>query len=194
MRTRSIAVFAAGALVSALVLHAQPTEQPQAPTTDPFARIKPSAAHSNYEPIVGTWNMDWTLLGGSEPRKVSGTCINTWAVGGRWVKSDFKTDMNIGDEIFQGTGYFGHDNVSGEYHNVWFESNRTAVQYDVGGFDSATKTFTFEGEQPTAGGQMVSTRTTLRIVSDDEHVIEMYVRRGEGEERKVLELVFTREG
>lgn len=192
MRTRAVTVFAAGALVSALVLHAQPTEQPQA---DPYARIKPSAAHSNYEPIVGTWNMDWTLFrADGEDRKVSGTCINTWAVGGRWVKSDFKTDMTIGDEIFQGTGYFGHDNVSGEYHNVWFESNRTAVQYDVGGYDQETRTFTFEGEQSTASGQTISTRTTLHIVSDDEHVIEMYVSRGEDEERKVLELVFEREG
>jgi len=158
------------------------------------AATRPSVAHENYEPIVGTWKSHWKLLDGdgNVTREIKGRATNEWIVGGRWVQSTFTTDLDMGGEAFHGVGMFGHDNTTGEYHNVWFESNRTAVQYDTGTYDARTRTFTFEGEQPGGNGVRFLARTTMRIDSDDKHTIELYVVRSEDDVRKVLELVMTR--
>lgn len=166
----------------------------------PGSRL-PSAAHAHYEPMIGSWDMHWKLLGpdGSVSRELSGTSEHEWVVGGRWMRATFETDMRLpggegddGGEVFGGVGYFGHDNTTGEYHNVWFENNRTAVQYDKGTYTPETKTFEFVGEQPRADGTRFTTRTTVRIDSRDKHTIELFAPGQDGEERKALVLVFTR--
>jgi hypothetical protein len=115
------------------------------------------------------------------------------------MRATFETDLQLpggegdeGGEVFGGVGYFGHDNTTGAYHNVWFENNRTAVQYDKGTYTPETKTFEFIGEQPRADGTRFTTRTTVRIDSRDKHTIELYAPGQDGEERKALVLVFTR--
>lgn len=160
----------------------------------PESRL-PSAAHKHYEPMVGEWDMRWTLLDadGGVARELKGTSTHEWVVGGRWMRATFETDMQLpGGEVFGGVGYFGHDNTTGEYHNVWFENNRTAVQYDTGTYDADARTFEFVGEQPRADGSRFTARTTVRIDSEDRHTIELFAPGRDGKERRALVLVFTR--
>jgi Protein of unknown function (DUF1579) len=159
-----------------------------------FAATQPSRAHENYEPIVGTWNTVWTLMDqeGNVTRTIKGRATNEWIVGGRWVQSTFTTDLDMAGEKFHGVGLFGHDNTTGDYHNVWFESNRTAMQYDKGSYDAGTRTFTFEGEQPGRDGTPFTARTTMRIDSADQHTVELYVVRSKDDVTKVLEMVLRR--
>lgn len=187
----------AGVLVSTLVSGASAFAQDAARDkviVPGRAATQPSIAHENYEPIIGTWKSHWKLLDGdgNVTREINGTATNEWIIGGRWVQSTFTTDLDLGGEAFHGVGMFGHDNTTGEYHNVWFESNRTAVQYDTGTYDARTRTFTFEGEQPGGNGERFLARTTMRIDSIDKHTIELYVVRAEDDVRKVLEMVMTR--
>ena len=155
---------------------------------------KAGLAHENYQPIIGEWDMHWTLFNpeGEATRKLTGTASNEWIVGGRWVQSTFNTDLDMNGELFHGVGFFGHDNTTGQYHNLWLESNRTAVQYDTGSYDSESRTFTFKGDQPRPDGTLVSTRTTMRIDTADQHPIELFVPGADGDEFRVLELVLTR--
>lgn len=159
-----------------------------------IASTQPSKAHAYYEPIIGAWETNWKLLDqdGVVRREVKGTATNEWIIGGRWVQQSFVSEIEMGGEKFNGIGMFGHDNTTGEYHNVWFESNRTAVQYDIGTYDAKTKTFTFVGDQPGADGSRFTTRTTMRIDSADRHTIELFVVRAEDDVAKVLEMVLTR--
>jgi len=161
----------------------------------PESRL-PSRAHEHYAPMIGKWAMHWKLLGpdGAVARELKGTSTHEWVVGGRWVRATFETDLEFPEgEVFSGVGYFGHDNTTGAYHNVWFENNRTAVQYDKGSYDAETRTFEFVGEQPRADGSRFTARTTVRIDSDDQHTIELFSPGPDGKERKALVLVFTRQ-
>ncbi len=153
-----------------------------------------SLAHENYQPIIGEWDMRWTLFNpaGEATQELAGAASNEWIVGGRWVQSTFKTDLDIKGELFHGVGFFGHDNTTGRYHNLWLESNRTAVQYDTGSYDAEARTFTFKGDQPRPDGTLVSTRTTMRIDTADQHTIELFVPGPDGVEFRVLEIVLTR--
>ncbi|MCH8270254.1 MAG: DUF1579 family protein [Planctomycetes bacterium] len=151
-------------------------------------------AHENYQPIIGEWVTRWTLFNpeGEATKEFAGTASNEWIVGGRWVQSTFKTDLDLKGELFHGVGFFGHDNATGRYHNLWLESNRTAVQYDKGSYDAEARTFTFEGEQPGPDGTLIATRTTMRIDAADRHTIELFVPGVDGVEFRVLEIVLTR--
>ena len=151
-------------------------------------------AHENYQPIIGEWVTRWTLFNpaGEATKEFVGTASNEWIVGGRWVQSTFKTDLDLKGELFHGVGFFGHDNTTGRYHSLWLESNRTAVQYDTGSYDAEARTFTFKGEQPRPDGTLVATRTTMRIDAADQHTIELFVPGADGVEFRVLEIVLTR--
>ena len=173
---------------------AQDREGKKVVVKGPESRL-PSRAHEHYGPMIGSWSMHWKLLGpdGAVARELKGTSTHEWVVGGRWMRATFETDLEFPEgEVFSGVGYFGHDNTTGAYHNVWFENNRTAVQYDKGTYDAATRTFEFVGEQPRADGSRFTARTTVRIDSEDQHTIELFSPGPDGKERKALVLVFTR--
>ncbi len=189
----SLGLGAAVALAIGVAARSQPEPAPAPKATGPAA-IKPSEAHSNFEPLIGEWTMAWTMHGPEGQRnEFAGRQTNAWVVGGRWMQTTFETDDDIEGEKFGGIGYFGHDNTTGEYHNVWFENSRTAVQYDTGSYDPEVKQFSFTGTQPSARtGRRFTTRTTIRIIDNDRHDEALYVVRPGGEEVLVLEIVCTR--
>jgi hypothetical protein len=62
-----------------------------------------------------------------------------------------------------------------------------------GTYDAKTKTYQFSGEdtEPFTGKKMKA-RDTLKLVSADEHIMEMYRQPADGKEFKMMEIRFTR--
>lgn len=100
-------------------------------------------------------------------------------------------DMNT----FRGKGLFGVDPGAGQLAHIWMDSHSYEPFISVGRVQPAERAITFEPVM--AGTQRFQTEhptIKLRIVSEDEHVLEYYSRGATGDEMKVMEITYTRRG
>ena len=117
----------------------------------------PGEAHKKLEYFVGTWKAKvkcWMDPAG-EPEESAGTIKNTWVLGKRYLRQDYSGE-GMGGGPFEGTGYFGFNNVTGNYEGFWIDSMSTGMMTETGRVDRAGKvwTMTGEAEYPTAGAIM----------------------------------------
>lgn len=145
------------------------------------------------EQMVGTWNTRTTMWmdPSAPPTSETGRAVNTAVLGGRHVRMDF-TGQFMG-QPFQGIGYSGYDNVSGKYVSSWMDNMSTGMYASQGDYDEATSTYTYRGEMPDpmVPGQMTPVREVVRVIDNDHHVMEWYETR-DGQERKAMQIEFTR--
>lgn len=94
---------------------------------------------------------------------------------------------------FKGSGLTGYDNVQKKYNGMWIDSMSTSISTSLGTADKDGKVFTFTKEcHDPISGKPVKSRDVLRIVSDDEHVINTYTVGPDGKETKAMEIIFKR--
>jgi hypothetical protein len=153
----------------------------------------PGPEHKLLEPLVGTWNakvrcwMDPT----QEPQVSDGTLVRKSIMDGRFIKEDF--DGKLMGQPFQGLGTVGFDRAKKKFVASWLDSASTAIHLSQGTYDEGTKTWTFRHEDDCPiTNKRVRMRDTLRIVSADEQLMEMYRQLGDEKEAKVMEITLTR--
>lgn len=189
MRTQRTLAAALAALVLASAARAQ--------ETNPFEAYekaaKPGAMHKKLEPLVGDWTWTgkfWTKPD-DKPMESKGTCARKWVMGGRFVQDDIASKGPFGD--FQGQGLTGYDNTLKKYVGTWIDTLSSGIARSVGTVDKSGKVFTYENEatDPVAGKSMKG-KDVIRIVSDEEHVLESFKVLPDGKEMKVMELTYKR--
>ena len=94
---------------------------------------------------------------------------------------------------FEGSGIAGCDNIKKEYTSVWVDNMSTMIMATEGTCDESGKVLTYSGEYPDPiTDKTVKTKSVLRIVNHDRHVVEMYQQDPDGKEFKSMEITYTR--
>jgi hypothetical protein len=154
----------------------------------------PGPEHKMLEPLVGTWHAEvkvW-MDPNQSPQVSTGTLQRKSILDGRFVHEDYKGKMM--DKSFHGIGTLGYDRGHQKYVTTFIDSMSTAIQISKGDYDQSRRTWTFKNEDTCPiTGKHVKMRDTLRIVSPNEQVMEMYRQLGDEKEMKTMEIRLTRE-
>lgn len=125
------------------------------------------------------------------PMKKSGTASNSLVMAGLFRRQGFIAQWR--GQAFHGLGYMGYDNITGKHFSSLMDDASTSLFVAHDDYDPATKTHAYAGEMndPMQGGAKVPYRSTLRVVSNDKHVMEMCEARN-GKEAKTMQIEYTR--
>ncbi len=153
----------------------------------------PGEAHKALEPLIGEWDytVSWWMSPDAPAEKSTGTSEDKWIMGGRYLKQK-ATGTSMGQE-FQGMGITGYDNSEKQYESVWIDNMGTGMMISTGSYDAAAKTLTQSGIYHCPMDEKdKSFRTVMTIADPDKHTFEMYGPDKEGNEYRMMEIVYTR--
>lgn len=154
----------------------------------------PGAAHKLLEPLVGEWTayVQFWMTPGGPPTPSKGTAKSEWVLNGRFIKEEFKGEMM--GKPFTGMMLTGYDNHRKQFSTLWVDDMSTAMLKSEGTADPDGKVFTFltKMDCPMTGEKAMPIRQVIRIVNADTHVFEMHETREGKEERKTMEITYTR--
>jgi hypothetical protein len=152
----------------------------------------PSDAHKQLQPFVGTWHTKTThwMSPDAPPERSEGTATAKWLYDGRFLQEDYKGKMM--GRPFNGMSLVGYNNVTGKYFTTWVDSMSTGLMTSEGDYNAEAREFTYTGSYvcPVAGKKEAKFKN--RIVSDTQHIFEMYDTDPNGKEFKALEIVYTK--
>jgi hypothetical protein len=157
------------------------------------AMAAPGAEHERLRPFVGTFRADVKMwMGPGEPMVTTGTMVNTFRLGNRFLNQEYRGDATEGPfPNFEGHGYWGFNKATGKYEGFWIDTASTMMQNQAGTVDEAGKTWTMIGEMVDPSGESVRKRSVITLEDDDHHRMEMYFVKGD-QEFKGMEIRYTR--
>ncbi len=153
----------------------------------------PNDNHKAMESMVGTFDVtvkSW-MSPGAPVMESTGTSVNTWVLGGRYVQMAFKGSfMNM---PFEGIGFTGYDNMKKKYTSYWIDNMSTWGMVTSGKWDAATKSMTFEGTSPDPmTGKDTKVKEKVTVTDRDHHLMEMWGSGPNGKMFKMMEIAYTR--
>lgn len=165
--------------------------------TDAAAAFEKAAAlgpqHRLLAQIAGNWAVTQSIWTGtnSAPKIDRGNATFAMVIGGRHLRQELRITSSA--KPFEGLGYIGYDNLSGDYYSSWMDVNFTGVILVRGTYDADSKTYTFVGDMadPANDGSTTRLREVLHVVDADHFTYEYYETRG-SEEALAVRLEYTR--
>jgi hypothetical protein len=196
---REITTLLFAALLLCNVVYAQdkskkPTQQP-----DSAAMMKawqdymtPGAMHK----LMASWNGTWATDGkfwmdeNAPATESKGSCVNSMTLNGLYQESMHKSTMM--GMPFEGHGLLAFDNNRKVFISTWVDNMGSGVMILEGIYNSSAKTLTLTGsmDDPIKGKMKI--RETLKIVDDNNQVMEMYAAPSNGKETKWMEIKFKK--
>ncbi len=210
MKTRLFAFALVGACAAA-VIAAQPAQPDKAKTpadaTQPATPGQPSMDaetqawmtasmpnenHAQLSVFVGTWDAktSFKMDPSAPPMEGTGTMVNEWVLGGRWIKHTFHGDFM--GMPFEGLGYFGYDNIKKTFVGTWTDSMSTSMMLSKGAYDAKAKTYTMLGEFDDPMGRHFKSREVVTVLGPDSHTMTFYHTGADGKEMHVGDITYTR--
>jgi opacity protein-like surface antigen len=143
----------------------------------------------------GTWNGETTMWDyeGAEPKKSTGTAVNTMILGGHYQSS--KHSGNMMGMPFEGMSITGYDNATKKFVSTWIDNWSTGIMSMSGNWDASAKTLTMSGTYPDIcrPGKECSMREVFTVIDDNTQKMEMYGPDSKtGKEYKIMEITMTR--
>jgi hypothetical protein len=154
---------------------------------------QPGPMHKKLEPLAGTFvaHAKFFTPGTTEPQESTGTSVQKWILGGRFLQQEFSGSMM--GKPFTGVGYFGYDNASKRYSGTWMSTMTTSLQVQTGTVDDSGKVFTMVSTYKDANtGQEHDNRSVVTIIDNDNNKYETFENGPDGKEYKVLEVTYAR--
>ena len=152
----------------------------------------PGPEHARFKDAVGTWKTESKMwMGPGEPTVSTGTSRMELLFGGRYLKEDYHCSSP--EMPFKGLGLHGYDNHKKKYVSVWLDSLSTGIMMMEGAYDEATKTATMMGEYDDPFMGQFKAKSTIRELSKDRRLFEMYRIGADGKERKDMEITYIRQ-
>lgn len=149
--------------------------------------------HKLLASLAGEWStVSKMWMDPTQPAQESaGTASAVMTMGGRYLHSQHK-GIVMGMP-FEGLAITGYDNLTGKFVSTWADNMSTAIFFQTGTYDAATKTFTYRGESadPMAPGKPLPVRTTTRLVDADTFVFEWFETH-DGREARTIEVTYKR--
>ena len=171
------------------------TDQATQDCTDSAAMGAITDAHRKLEPFVGTFRAEVKMwMGPGDPHVSTGTMTNTLELGSRFLQQDYRGDASDGAlPDFEGRGFWGYITTANKYEGFWIDTACTSMQTDSGDVDAAGKVWTMIGEMtcPQTGDKMQK-KSIITFAGPDHHSIEMFFITADGNERKGMEIQYTR--
>jgi hypothetical protein len=143
--------------------------------------------------MAGSWKMtgkSW-MTPAMEPAPWEGVAEKKMILGDRYLLEEVSSEMM--GQAFAGVGIVGYDNLQGKYVWSWIDDMGTGIMISEGKCDDSGKVVTLVGEfMDPMTKTMQPVRTVLSIASEDEHMLEMYMKGPAGPEFKSMEIIYTR--
>ena len=198
--TGAVTAICATILVSAGLL-AQDTK-PSKPTPEQMQEMMqqawmeymtPGEEHKQLAKRAGKWNFQGKMWygPGMPAADFDGTSSIKSVMGGRYLFEEVKSEVE-GME-FLGFGIGGFDNLTKQYVGTWLDNMGTGIIRMKGTASGDGKIVNYTGEHPALlAGRYKITRTVETITDDDNFVISMYDTSPDGQEFKMMEMIYTR--
>ena len=160
--------------------------------------------HKMLADMDGNWNYAIKMWmnpdPSAKPQESKGTATRKSVMGGRYVVMDVTGKMQMPDQAgkmkdmeFKGMGVEGYDNVKQKFVSSWIDNMGTGIQFSDGTYDPATKTLTYTSEIEMMHGMKMPVREVIRLTDKDHMKLEWYETHG-GQEKKTMEIAYTRAG
>lgn len=201
MKSRMLCALTLLVLLSGFSLVFGADEKAAAPMNDQQAAMMkkwmeyatPGEAHKAMQNMVGAWDCvvkSW-MSPGAPPEESKGTSTYSSLMDGRYVQENVESTFS--GMPFHGMGIYGYDNMTKKYHSTWIDSMGTGVMNGEGTSTDGGKTinWTSKASDPMTGKQQ-SYRSTMKMVSADQYVFEMFGPGPGGKEVKQMEITYTR--
>ena len=156
----------------------------------------PGEAHQRLGVLVGVWETETkSWMGGEgsgEPMVTRGTTENSWFLGGRFLKQEFKGEMM--GRTMSGFGLTGYDNFAKKYVGMWVDDMSSTLSTMEGSVDRTGKVLTMYGKMDEwMTGELGKTvKYVTRILGKDKHVFEIHDLSLPEPDAKVMEITYTR--
>jgi hypothetical protein len=158
--------------------------------------------HKLLASLDGTWNYTikfWMNPDPSaKPQESKGTAVRKSIMGGRYIVMDVTGKMQMPgpdgkmkDVTFKGMGLEGYDNVKKKFVESWVDNMGTGIESAEGTYDPGTKTFNYTAEIEPVHGMKSTVREVIKIADKDHMSLEWYESQG-GQEKKTMEINYTR--
>ena len=152
----------------------------------------------------GTWNYTVKFWMNPDPnappQEAKGTATRKSIMGGSYVTMDVSgkmqmpgADGKMKDMQFKGMGLEGYDNVKKKFVSSWIDNMGTGIAPSEGTYDPGSKTFTFTSEVEPVPGMKTPVREVLKLTDNNHMTFEWYENHG-GQEKKTMEINYTRAG
>lgn len=155
--------------------------------------MTPGAMHKWMEKSNGTWEAEvstW-MSADAPPTKSKATNVQHSALGGRYVISNFSSNM-MGSPL-EGIATMGYDNGKKMFVSTWVDNMGTGIIYMTGTYDSVTKTLHMKGLQTDPfTGKDTDIREELTMIDDNTYSQVMYGAGLDGKEMKFMEGTFKK--
>jgi Protein of unknown function (DUF1579) len=195
---------AASALSAAQPASATGQPNPQEMMKQMMELSKLNENHKLLADMNGSWNYTIKMWmnpdPNAQPQQSKGTATRKSVMGGRYFVMDVTGKMQMPGEDgkmkdmqFKGMAVEGYDNVKKKFVSSWIDSMGTGIQFSEGTYDPATKTFTFNMEMEMMPGMKTPVREVIKMIDKDHMLLEWYENRG-GQEKKTMEIAYTRSG
>jgi hypothetical protein len=160
--------------------------------------------HKLLADMNGNWNYTIKMWmnpdPNAKPQESKGTATRKSVMGGRYTTMDVTgklqmpgPDGKMKDMQFKGMAIEGYDNVKKKFVSSWIDNMGTGIQFSEGTYDPASKTFTFASEMEMMPGMKTPVREMLKLTDKDHMLMEWYETHG-GQEKKTMEIAYTRVG
>jgi hypothetical protein len=160
--------------------------------------------HKLLSAMNGNWNFDIKMWmnpdPNAKPQESKGSATRKDVMGGRYVMMDVTgkmqmpgADGKMKDVQFKGMGVEGYDNAKKKFVSSWIDNMGTGIQFSEGTYDPATKTFTYTSEIEMMPGMKTPVREVIKVPDNNHMALEWYENRG-GQEKKTMEIAYTRAG
>ena len=192
----------AGATSSAAAPSGQPNMQEMMKQMMELSKLNEN--HKVLTELDGNWNYIIKFWMNPDPnappQQSKGTATRKSVMGGRFVVMDVSGKMQMPGEDgkmkdmqFKGMGVEGYDNVKKKFVASWIDNMGTGIQFSDGTYDPATKTLTYTSEMEPVPGMKMPVREVIKVADNNHMALEWYENHG-GQEKKTMEINYTRVG
>jgi len=158
--------------------------------------------HKLLASLAGNWNYKIKFWMNPDPnappQESKGTSTTKPIMGGRYFVTDVSGKMKMPgpdgkmkETDFKGMSIEGYDNVKQKFFASWIDNMGTGIELSEGTYDPATTTFTYNAEMEPVPGMKSKVREVVKIADNDHHTLEWYEDQ-RGQERKTMEINYTR--
>ncbi len=153
----------------------------------------PGEHHAHLAKTVGSWEFTgkaW-MAPDAPAMDSSGTAVVESILGGRFFQ--MTANSNFMGQEFQGIGIEGYDNGQKKHIGVWFDSMGTLMAIAEGDCSDGGKvTTTYMSFFDPMAGVEKKYRNVMTLIDENAMKYESYELDGDGGERKLMELAYTR--
>ncbi len=152
----------------------------------------PGEKHDYLKKLEGKWTgkAKFWMQPGAPPTESEGTAVNTLILGGRFLQSSYTSEVM--GQPFEGFGLDGYDIHKQKYIGLWSDTMTTKMLVFEGTCDGKVREMFSEFDDPMTD-KPTQMKGLTTIISDNEHKYEGWNLGPDGEFRKSMEVVYTRQ-